>query len=473
MSLNEWPEPRARTRRARATISWTSSTLDGRCSTVPFSRPEQTEAVRSEASVLHLDMDAFYASVEQLHKPSLRGRPVVVGWLGPRGVVTTASYEARRYGVRSAMAMSEARRRCPQAVFLSPRFPAYTSISERVMEVLRRLSPAVEPISLDEAFVDLAAGLSGGLDAESVAALAGRLKQDIRARTGLTASVGAGTSKLIAKIASDAGKPDGLVVVPPGGERALLDPLPVRALWGVGPATADRLLRAGVTTIGELAALPVERLVALLGSSRGRGLHELARGLDPRPVVADRELKSISVEDTFPIDLRDRTELVVELDGLSRRLAVRLRARERSGRTVILKVRLHDFTTIARSDTLAGPTDSETVIRDVARRLLASVDVTGGVRLLGVGMSSLAGAVQQDLFEVDAVPAEPAPSDDEDSFHGWVVGADVVHDGHGRGWVERVEEDALTVRFETPDTPPGPARRLPPDDPALRPAPPP
>ena len=439
--------------------------------------------VRTEPTVLHLDMDAFYASVEQLHKPSLRGRPVVVGWMGPRGVVTTASYEARRFGVRSAMSMAEARRRCPQAVYVSPRFAAYGAISATVMDTLRELSPAVEPISMDEAFVDLAAGLQGGLDTESVTALGARLKADIRGRTGLTASVGAGTSKLIAKIASDAAKPDGLLVVRPGQERALLDPLPVRALWGVGPATAERLGRGGVHTIGDLATLPVERLASLVGGSRGAGLQELARGLDPRPVVADRELKSISVEDTFPTDLSDRDQLVAELDGLVRRVAIRLRSSDRSGRTITLKVRRHDFTTIGRSDTLPGPTASETVIRDVARRLFASVDVQGGVRLLGVGISSLAEAVQQDLFDPTLpTPATPPAAqgarehqhEEEDGpAHHWYPGNDVVHDEHGRGWVERVEDDAVTVRFETPDTPPGPARRRPRDDPSLHPAPPP
>jgi DNA polymerase-4 len=227
-----------------------------------------------------------------------------------------------------------------------------------------------------------------------------------------------------------------------------------------------------VHTVGALAALPAERLVALFGASRGGGLHELARGLDPRPVVADRELKSISVEDTFPTDLADRAQLGAELDALARRLAARLRSRERSGRTITLKVRRHDFTTIARSDTLPGPTDNETVIRDVARRLFASVDVEGGVRLLGVGISSLAEVVQQDLF--DAPPAVEEPVEEEpDDDGGWYPGRDVVHDRYGRGWVERVEEDAVSVRFETPDSPPGVARRLPLDDPALRPAPPP
>lgn len=431
--------------------------------------------MRGEPSLLHLDMDAFYASVEQLHKPSLRGRPVVVGWLGPRGVVATASYEARRFGVRSAMSIGEARRRCPRGVFLSPRFEAYGAISSVVMSVLRELSPAVEPISLDEAFVDLAAGFSGGLDTESVTALGARLKADIRARTGLTASIGAGTSKLVAKIASDSRKPDGLVVIAPGQERALLDPLPVRALWGVGPATAQRLHSAGVRTVRELAELPPERLVPLLGAGRGTGLRDLARGIDPRPVVTDRELKSISVEDTFAVDLSDRVRLVAELDALARRLAERLHARERAGRTITLKVRRRDFTTITRSDTLPGPTDDEAVIRDTARRLLASVQVADGVRLLGIGVSSLADLAQADLFDALDAGVEPAPAaaaDDEERERGWFVGADVVHDSHGRGWVEAIEPDALIVRFETPDSPPGTARRLARADPALRPAPP-
>ena len=420
-------------------------------------------------------MDAFYASVEQLHKPSLRGRPVVVGWLGPRGVVATASYEARLHGVRSAMSIAEARRRCPQAVYLSPRFQAYSAISATVMDMLRELSPAVEPISLDEAFVDLAAGVSGGLDTQSVTALAARLKSQVRARTRLTASIGAGTSKLIAKIASDSGKPDGLIVIPPGRERALLDPLPVRALWGIGPASAERLRQIGVMTVGNLAELPAERLTALFGAARGSSLHELARGVDTRPVVAGRALKSISVEDTFPVDLVNRGQLVSELDRLATQLAGRLRSRGRSGRTVTLKVRRHDFTTIGRSATLPGATDHETTIRDVARRLLETVDIKGGVRLIGVGMSSLAEVVQQELFDSTPTGASPAyeAAVEDPLAVGWFAGCDVVHDRYGQGWVERIEREMLTVRFETPDSLPGVVRRLPVADEALHPAPPP
>jgi len=398
----------------------------------------------------------------------------VVGWLGPRGVVATASYEARLHGVQSAMSMAEARRRCPQAAYLAPRFGAYSAISATVMDTLRELSPAVEPISLDEAFVDLAAGMSGGLDTQSVGALAARLKVNVRARTGLAASIGAGTSKLIAKIASDSGKPDGLVVVAPGQERAMLDPLPVRALWGVGPAGAERLRRVGVTTVAQLAEVKADRLIALFGAARGRGLHELARGIDARPVVADREIKSISIEDTFPVDLVDASRLVSELDVLARRLAARLRSRGRPGRTVTLKVRRHDFTTIARSVTLPAATDNETMIRDVARRLLESVDVKGGVRLLGIGMSSLTEVVQQDMFDPTPAEASLAHEDPagEQPAASWFPGCDVVHDRFGRGWVERIEQDTLTVRFETPDSMPGVSRRLPIADEALRAAPP-
>jgi DNA polymerase-4 len=214
----------------------------------------------------------------------------------------------------------------------------------------------------------------------------------------------------------------------------------------------------------------------MFGVARGNGLFELARGIDARPVVADRELKSISVEDTFPTDLVERSRMVAELDVLVRRLAARLHAKERSGRTITLKVRLHDFTTVGRSETLTAATDREAVIRAVARRLLDSVDVTGGVRLLGVGVSSLADFAQQDLFAAAPSPAG-APTDAvpeiEEQPPSWYPGADVAHDTHGRGWVERIDSDTLTIRFETPDGPPGPSHRIPTSDPRLHRAPPP
>ncbi|HEU4489799.1 MAG TPA: DNA polymerase IV, partial [Jiangellales bacterium] len=242
-------------------------------------------AVRLQPSVLHVDLDAFFAAVEQRDKPSLRGRPVVVGGTGPRGVVAAASYEARAFGIRSAMSGAEARARCGHAAFLSGRFAAYRAASDVVMGVLHALSPVVEPQSLDEAFVDLDAAPAGPpADDDAVRAVATHLRAEVRRRTGLTASVGAATSKLVAKIASDLAKPDGVVVVRPGTELDLLHPMPVRALWGVGPATADRLARAGARTVGELGRFSEGELVDLLGQAHGQALHRLSRAEDDRPV---------------------------------------------------------------------------------------------------------------------------------------------------------------------------------------------
>ena len=241
-------------------------------------------SVRSRPSILHLDLDAFFAAVEQRDKPSLRGKPVVVGGLGPRGVVSTASYEARVFGVHSAMPTAEARSRCPHAAFLAGRFSAYRAVSDIVMATLRDLSPLVEPLSLDEAFVDLDGGEPRELSVPVVRSLAEHLRADIHERTGITASVGAATSKLMAKIASEHAKPDGLVMVEPGEELDLLHPLPIRALPGVGPATATRLTRMGVRTVGDLARTPEAELIDALGAAHGRGLHALAHARDDRPV---------------------------------------------------------------------------------------------------------------------------------------------------------------------------------------------
>ncbi len=354
-------------------------------------------------------MDAFYASVEQAAKPSLRGKPVIVGGVGGRGVVATASYEARRFGVRSAMATGEARRRCPNAAFLVPRFTAYREVSELVMTLLGELSPLVEPLSLDEAFVDLEAGPFGeGLDAVRAERVAARLRAEILDATGLTASVGVASSKLVAKIASEAAKPDGLVVVPTGGERALLDPLPVRALWGVGPATAEAMRKVGITTVADIAAADPDELIRLFGQAHGRALHEHAHGRDDRPVVAERDAKSVSVEDTFEVDLVDRTRVAAELDRLAARCVERLRAAGRTGRTIVVKMRRYDFSTLTRSETLRAPTDDPAVVRETVQRLAAQVDFTGGMRLLGVGVAGLADFAQQDLFAEEEVEEETA-----------------------------------------------------------------
>ncbi|WP_323391728.1 DNA polymerase IV, partial [Streptomyces jumonjinensis] len=364
--------------------------------------------MRSAPTILHLDMDAFFAAAEQAAKPSLRGKPVIVGGLGPRGVVATASYEARRFGVHSAMPMAQARRLAPNAAYLVPRFAFYRTISEQVMGLLRSLSPLMEPLSLDEAFVDLEA--SGAADDLASARAAGELlRAEILTVTGLTGSVGLAGSKMLAKIASEQAKPDGLMLIEPGTERELLGPMSVRILPGVGPATGEHLRRAGMTTCAELAEAGEDELVRLLGRAHGASLYRMALGYDDRPVVAERDAKSVSVEDTFDIDLHDRVRIRVEVERLADRCTQRLRASGHSGRTIVLKVRRYDFSTLTRSETLRGPTDDASVVREAAARLLESVDTTGGVRLLGVGVTGLADYTQEDLFAQAAV-AESALS---------------------------------------------------------------
>ncbi|WP_028815126.1 DNA polymerase IV [Streptomyces flavidovirens] len=451
--------------------------------------------MRSAPTILHLDMDAFYAAAEQAAKPSLRGKPVVVGGIGTRGVVATASYEARRFGVHSAMPVAQARRLCPNAAYLMPRFALYRSVSEQVMELLGRLSPLVEPLSLDEAFVDLEAG---GVADDSVSARrAGeRLRVDIRAVTGLTGSVGLAGSKMLAKIASEQAKPDGLVLIEPGTERELLGPMPVRILPGVGPATGEHLRRAGMTTVADLAEAGEDELVRLLGKAHGVSLYQMALGHDDRPVVAERDAKSVSVEDTFEVDLHDRVRVRNEVVRLSDRCVQRLRAAGRSGRTVVLKVRRYDFSTLTRSETLRGPTDDPTVVREAAGRLLESVDTTGGVRLLGVGVTGLADFTQEDLFAQAAGERAEAAEEAEDSEAGeagkaggaggggepvapvpeppperrWLAGQDVRHSVYGAGWVQGSGVGRVTVRFEEPTSPPGRVRTFKVDDPDLVPS---
>ncbi|MCT2594043.1 DNA polymerase IV [Streptomyces sp. N2-109] len=473
--------------------------------------------MRHAPTILHLDMDAFFAAVEQASKPSLRGRPVIVGGLGPRGVVSTASYEARKFGVHSAMPTAQARRLCPNAAYLTPRFSLYRQVSDVVMELLGGLSPLVEPLSLDEAFVDLEAG---GVPPDTEAALevAHRLRGDIRAATGLSGSVGLAGSKLLAKIASEDAKPDGLVVIPPGTERELLAPLPVRTLPGVGPATAEALRRAGITTVGETAEAGEAELLRLLGRAHGAGLYVMAQGIDERAVVAERDAKSVSVEDTYDVDLTDRSRVQGEVARLAGRCVERLRAAGRSGRTVVIKVRSYDFSTLTRSETLRGPTDDTGVVREAAARLLDGVDTTAGVRLLGVGVSGLADYTQEDLFaqaharEAQAAEAataleESAATEDEqvaaavaagggapaavagsagpsaelpggssaaagrpeppDAARGWPPGRDVRHARFGPGWVQGSGVGRVTVRFEQPGSAPGRVRTFALGDPEL------
>ncbi|MFD7650015.1 DNA polymerase IV [Streptomyces albidoflavus] len=445
--------------------------------------------MRSAPTILHLDMDAFYASAEQAAKPSLRGKAVVVGGLGPRGVVATASYEARRFGVHSAMPTAQARRLAPHAAYLTPRFTLYRDVSNQVMGLLRALSPLVEPLSLDEAFVDLEAG-GAAFDSASAREVGERLRADIRRVTGLSGSVGLAVSKMLAKIGSERAKPDGLVLIEPGTERELLAPLPVRVLPGVGPATGDHLRRAGITTVDEIAEAGQDELVRLLGRAHGTGLYAMALALDERPVVSEREGKSVSVEDTYDLDIHDRVRVRGEVARLAERCTRRLREAGRSGRTVVLKVRRYDFSTLTRSETLRGPTDDPAVVREAAARLLEGVDTTGGVRLLGVGVSGLADYTQEDLFaqaagERAAAEAEAAAEADEQATPGpvaeavepvapaapeerrWPAGHDVVHVVHGPGWVQGSGVGRVTVRFETPTSAPGRVRTFRTDDPEL------
>lgn len=430
--------------------------------------------MRSTASVLHLDLDAFFASVEQRDKPSLRGKPVIVGGLGQRGVVSTASYEARVFGVHSAMPMGEARRRCPHAAFLGVRFGAYRVASRLVMAELLALSPLVEPLSIDEAFCDLAAGPARQLDDDSVVTLARELKGRVSEVTGgVRCSIGLGSSKFIAKLATELGKPDGLRLIAPGTEVDTIAPLPVKVIPGVGPVTAERLRRLGVNTVADLSRVSQHELERELGQAAATSLRALAEARDDRPVDPQREAKSISVEDTFETDIVDRGELVGYVRRCARLVTDRLQKAGLFARTITVKLRLGDFTTSTRSRTLDGATDRLDVITSVAETIFAALDVSYGVRLLGVGVSGLTEVAQEQLFDLeptaaaapDAVSVTPAAERRPPS---WIPGADVTHDEHGPGWVWGSGLGRVTVRFETADTGPGPVRTFALGDPALR-----
>jgi DNA polymerase IV len=342
-------------------------------------------------------MDCFYAAVEVLDDPSLRGKPVLVGGTGRRGVVAAASYEARVFGVRSATPMMRARRLCPQAIVLPGRFDRYEQISSQLRELMRDITPLVEPISLDEAFLDVTGATRRTTTPESIAVA---LRQRVRDELELTCSVGVATCKLIAKLASVAAKPRalpsgvieagvGVKVIEPGTELAFLHPLPIRALWGVGPATATKLAGLGVKTVGDLAALPTNALERSFGPHMGAHLHELANGLDDRPVVAEVAAKSISHEETFADDIGDRSRLHREVVRQADAVAARMQHAGMAARTVVLKVRYADFSSITRSKTPGGTIEDGVTLAQVANALLDAVDLRDGVRLLGVGVSNL------------------------------------------------------------------------------------
>ncbi len=360
-------------------------------------------------------MDAFFVSVELLDRPELRGRPVIVGGAGERGVVAAASYEARAFGVHSAMSSVQAQRLCPGAVFLHGRHDRYAEVSARVLAIFGSFTPLVEPISLDEAFLDVrgARRLHG-----SAVAIAHAIRRRVADDEHLTCSVGVAPSKFVAKLASEAAKPratpqgprpgPGVRVVTAGEVQDFLRPLPAQALWGVGPKTLARLERLGVRTVGDLADLPVGSVTDALGVAVGRHLHRLAHGIDDRPVQPERDPKSFGHEETFPHDLRDRERLERELVRMADAVAARLRAHGLAGRTVTLKVRFGDFTTLTRSTTTAVATDSGRELARLAKGLLDGVDPAPGVRLLGVSVGNLAAEVVRQL-RLDEVVDEASP----------------------------------------------------------------
>ena len=354
--------------------------------------------------VAHVDMDAFFVSVELLRRPELRGKPVVVATgtdASARGVVMTASYEARRFGVHSALPLATARRRCPQAILIPRDFGLYQRASHKVMEVLRRFSDRVEVAGLDEAYLDLT-------DCPAPKARARQLKREMRAETRLVCSVGLAPNKLLAKIASDLEKPDGLCVLEPERMLDAVGERPASLIPGVGPRTAERLAGLGVRTVAELAAMDPAALESGLGPRLGRELRDRARGHDDRPVVTERERKSESRETTFPSDVSDRAALAVTLDRLADSVCSGLAEGGYAGRTVTLKIRLRPFRTHTRSRTIEEPTRDPELVRSVARRLLADFELDAPVRLLGVGVAGLVTASEDGTGDAECASGPEA-----------------------------------------------------------------
>lgn len=426
--------------------------------------------------VLHLDMDAFFASVEQLTRPTLRGRPVLVGGLGGRGVVAGASYEARVHGARSAMPMHQARRLVgAPAVVLPPRGVVYGLASRRVFDTVRTLVPVLEQLSFDEAFGE-PQELAGASAAE-VEAFCERLRGRVLEETGLIASVGAGSGKQIAKIASGLAKPDGVRVVRRDEERSLLDGLPVRKLWGIGPVAEEKLHRLGIETIGRLAALSEAEVADVLGPTVGPALHRLAKGVDDRPVAERAEAKQISAESTFPADLITLDQVREAVGPIAEHAHRRLAKDGRGARTVTVKLKKSDMSTLTRSATLPSATTDAATLAATARRLLIDPVEIGPIRLVGVGFSGLTEVRQESLFPdlelVDdddpatGTPLPPTVGDLAAAPPAWRVGDDVAHPEWGHGWIQGAGHGVMTVRFETRATGPGSARTFPDDLPGI------
>lgn len=335
--------------------------------------------------IMHVDMDAFFASVEQRDDPALQGKPVIVGGKSRRSVVATASYEARAFGVHSAMPLSQARRLCPHGCFVAPRFEAYREASDAIHQVMLHYADAYEPISLDEAFLDIS-GM--GNQYPTLGAIGRAIKEEIRSAVHLTASVGIAPNKFLAKMASDMKKPDGLCIIPYGREREVLAPLPVRRLWGVGEVTEKKLLAAGFRTIADIQEAPLEKLSALLGN-QGTLLKDLSFGIDDRPVVSSRQVKSIGDESTYEYDLTDRQKIDREIAIHSDIVAQRLRRHDLAARTISLKIRFASFKTIMRSLSLEEGTNLQETIDSTCQTLLSRIPLTEGIRLIGVTASNL------------------------------------------------------------------------------------
>ncbi|ROT31240.1 DNA polymerase IV [Micromonospora sp. HM5-17] len=378
----------------------------GRSQSVPRGNDPRfgPDADDSGSPILHVDMDAFFVAVEVRRRPDLRGRPVVVGGMGPRGVVSSASYEARAYGVRSAMPMARARALCPRAVFLPPDFAAVSAASQAVMEILRDVTPLVEQLSVDEAFLDVSGArrLFGG-----PAEIARLIRARVAEQEGLTCSVGVAPTKFVAKLGSSRAKPDGLVVVPADRVLEFLHPLPVEALWGVGERAAQTLRRLGLTRIGDIAAAPIGLLRSGLGEAAATHLHELAAGRDPRPVSPEQVEKSIGAEVTFDTDLADPEAIRRALLALADKVGTRLRRANQVGRTISIKVRFADFRTVNRSRTQEA-TDVAREIFDTAWSLFTALGPTDRIRLIGVRVEGLSAA--------DGTPQQLALGAPE---HGW------------------------------------------------------
>src|ERR1700744_2544735 len=416
-------------------------------------------------------MDAFFASVEQLTRPTLRGRPVLVGGLGGRGVVAGASYESRVFGARSAMPMHQARRLIGvTAVVLPPRGMVYGVASRRVFDPVRPLVPLVEQLSFDEAFgepPELA-----GASATDVEQFCEDLRRRVRDETGLVASVGAGSGKQIAKIASGLAKPDGIRVIPRAEEKPLLDGLAVRRLWGIGPVAEEKLHRLGIETIGELAALSDAEVASILGATIGPALHLLARGIDDRPVAERAEAKQISAESPFAVDLTSLEQLREAIEPIAEHAHQRLLRDGRGARTVTVKLKKSDMSTLTRSATLPYATTESGALAAVARRLLLDPREIGPIWLLGVGFSGLTDVRQESLFPDLELPEQQPDSHSVETateamfapgaeVAGWRVGDDLAHPGLGHGWGQGAGHGVVTARFEPRSSGPGQARTFP------------